>query len=558
VTRAPSILTGRGSFAVPLESKRQMAKVRSQTGVGGLSAFCLLPFAFCLLALVVAGCAAQEPPPPITGVQIPALDTIPRPKHPAREDPPPSGPARPFHLPKPAWAELAGGLRVATVASKALPLVQIRVVVLAGRAADGERPGLAALTAELLEDGGAGRMSSRELVTRVASMGGELRIDTGFDATVLSLALTKDRLAEGLGVLADMVARPQLSPAELEKLKKRRVERAADAARTSGAWGASMVLHKDLFLMPAEQHPYAAFSATPEELAKITAAECRAFHKRFYTPRNTFVVVAGDTTPEATKQAAEKAFAGYAGGEAPGLAFGDPVASEKRRITLVDRPKSSQSDVYVGVLGPALRDREWAAFMVANQVLGGGMAGRLFADVREKRSLAYAARSNILELAHGRSVMTAYAGTQTAKTGLALQALLDNLERLSRTAPDADEVERASRYLTDVLAVRLETLGEVANELVHLEVMDLPEDHDDALRRELGEVTPALVLKAASDRIHPGREVIVVAGDAAVVGPMLSHFGEVKVLDPTREFARERTIPMAPDAPLEVPREPGK
>jgi zinc protease len=212
----------------------------------------------------------------------------------------------------------------------------------------------------------------------------------------------------------------------------------------------------------------------------------------------------------------------------------------------------------VGLLGPERRDREWAAFMVANQVLGGGMAGRLFADVREKRSLAYSTRSNVLELAHGPSVMTVYAGTQTAKTGLALAALLENLGRLAHTAPDEEEVERASRYLADFLAVRLETLGAVADEIVHLEVMDLPEDHEDALRRQLADVTPALVLKAASERIHPGSEVIVVAGDAAVVGPMLSHFGDVKVLDPTREFARERTIPMKPDAPLEVPREAGK
>jgi predicted Zn-dependent peptidase len=389
-------------------------------------------------------------------------------------------------------------------------------------------------------------------------MGAELGVDTGFDATVLSLAVTKDRLAEGLDLLADMAARPQLSAVELDKLKKRWIERVADAARTSGSWGASMVLHKDLFEMPAEQHPYAAFNATPEELGRITPAEVRSFHQRYYTRKNTFVVVAGDAAPEAVKQAAEKAFAGYKDGEAPAISFGEPLPRDRRRITLVDRPKSSQSDVYVGVLGPEPRDREWAAFMVANQVLGGGMAGRLFADVREKRSLAYSTRSTVLELAHGQSVMTVYAGTQTAKTGLALAALLENLGRLAHTVPDDEEVERASRYLSDDLAVRLETLGAVADEIVNLDVMDLPEDHEDALRRELRDMTPALVLKAASERIHPGHEVIVVAGDAAVIGPMLSHFGDVKVLDPTREFARERTIPMSPDAPLEVPREPGK
>ena len=58
-------------------------------------------------------------------------------------------------------------LRFATIPSKALPLVQIRVVVLGGKAADGERPGLAGITGQLLKDGGAGAMSSRDLVTRI-------------------------------------------------------------------------------------------------------------------------------------------------------------------------------------------------------------------------------------------------------------------------------------------------------------------------------------------------------------------------------------------------------
>jgi zinc protease len=45
--------------------------------------------------------------------------------------------------------------------------------------------------------------------------------------------------------------------------------------------------------------------------------------------------------------------------------------------------------------------------------------------------------------------------------------------------------------------------------------------------------------------------VVVAAGDAQAIGGMLSHFGEVKVVDPTRGFERVRTIPMNGEAPLE-------
>jgi len=511
------------------------------------------------LSLALAACAEAPPPaPPPVSMAIPARDTTPGAGARPRQPPPPSGPTKPYRFPKVVWAELPSGLKLATISSKALPVVQIRVVVPGGKAADGERPGLSAITASFLEDGGAGNMSSRDLVTRIASLGAELSINDGFDGTSFGLAVTRDRLGEALDLLGAVVARPQMAPAELAKLKKRQSERLADAARTSGGWGALMMLYRDLFALPSEQHPYATWSATPSDIDKITAADCRAFHKKFYVPRNTFVVVAGDTTPEAVRAAVGRAFAGYAGGEAPTISFTEPNRPEARKITLVDRPRSSQSDVFVGTLGPERADKGWGAFAVANQILGGGVSGRLFLDVREKQSLAYSTRSGVAELAHGPTVVTAYAGTQTAKTGLALRGLLDNLDRIATTAPSDVEVETAQRFLAGSFAVRLETIGAVADELSHLRLLGLPDDYDDTYQKELGEITAPLALKAASDHLRAGREIIVVAGDAAVVGPMLSHFGEVKVVDPTRDFARIRSIPMNASAPLEVPRQQGK
>jgi zinc protease len=506
---------------------------------------------------LVAGCAASAPPAPLPPVVTPVPDPAPKPPSPPpREDPPPAGQAKPYHFPKVGWADLPGGLRVATLPSEALPIVQVRVVIGGGSAADGEKPGLAALTAELLRDGGAGAMSSRDLVTRIASLGAELTVETGFDATTLGLAVTRDHLGEALDLLGALVQKPQLSPAELDKLKKREALRLVDA-RARGAWGASMVLHRDLFSLPSEHHPYASFAATAEEIARLTVADCRAFHKRWYTARNTFVVVAGDAAPDAARALVQKAFTGFAGGDAPAISFVDPVPPDGRKVTLVDRPGSIESEVFVGALGPARTDHAFAAFAVANQILGGGVNGRLFADLREKRGLAHATHAQVVELAHGPSLMIASAGTAAARTGLALEALLDDLAHLAQTAPDASEVEAAQRALSGGFA-RRGTLGAVADELVHLHTLGLPDDHDDGYRRELNEITPALALKAATDHLRAGHEVIVVVGDAAVVGPMLSHFGEVKVVDPTRDFARIRTLPMDGGAALEAPRAEGR
>jgi predicted Zn-dependent peptidase len=510
--------------------------------------------------LLAAACTAAPPPPkaPAPPPPPPAPTAAPAPTAPAREEPPASGPARPLAFPKVAWSTLPTGLKVATIEGHALPLVQIRVVVQAGRSADGDHPGLAEVTGQLLKDGGAGAFGARELMTRIESLGGTLSIDTGFDSTVLSLAVTKDHLGEALDLLGTIVREPQLSQPELVKVKKRETDRVSDAARSSGRWSASMVLWRDLFVLPTDHHPYASYDATPADIAKITAQDCRTFHHKYFVPTNAFVVVAGDTDEAAVKAAAEKAFGGFRGGEAPVVSFTDPMPPSGLKITLVDRPKSSQSDVYVGMLGPHRDDKAWPAMAVANQVLGGGVAGRLFMDVREKRSLAYNARSSLVELAHGPSVLLAYVGTQTAKTGLATAAVLEHVARLGSSAPSQDETDTATRYLSDVFAIKLETIGAVADELVKLKLLGLPDDYDDGYRKELREVTPAAAGAIAGEHAREGHAIVVVAGDADKIGPMLSHFGEVKVVDPTKGFERERTIPMNAGAPLEAPREAGQ
>jgi zinc protease len=513
-----------------------------------------------LLALL-AGCAtAAPPPPPPPSVPAPVPSAAPVATAPVveKESPPESGPAKEYRFPKVTWSELGNGLKLATIPIKALPIVQVRVVVPGGKSADGERPGLASLTGDLLEAGGAGPFASKDLVTRVESLGANLAIETSFDTTELWLSVTRDHLGDALGLLGTIVREPRFDVAEFAKLKKREVERTADAARTSGAWAASMVLYRDLFDLPSDHHPYASYDATPAEIGRITVADCRALHKRLYVPKNAFIVVAGDTTPEAAKAVAEKAFGAWRGGDAPVISFTDPNPPRGLKITVVDRPNSSQSNIYVAALGPERADKSWASIAVANQILGGGVSGRLFLDVREKQSLAYNTRSSLVEVANGPAPLIVYAGTQTAKTGLALKGLLDNMESISHAAATPEEVETSTRYLADIFSIRMETVGAVAAELAHLRVMGLPDDYDDAYRKELRDITAPLALKAASEAIRPGHAVIVVAGDAKIVGPMLSHFGEVKVVDPTRDFERVRTLPMNAEAPIEVERATGK
>lgn len=260
-----------------------------------------------------------------------------------------AGPA--LSLPQGGVVRATSGLEVATIPSKALPIVQLRVVVGGGKAADGEKPGLSSITASLLEEGGAGSMSSRDLITRIESLGACFSIDTGFDATVLARRHPRSpRRGDG------PARRRRHSPygaRQSQKLKKRWSSRLTDAARQSGAWAAQMVLFGD----PSSRSRASSTRTRPSPRPPRTSARSRsptaAPSTRSSTSReNTFVVVAGDTTPEAARAAVAKPFAAYAGGDAPTISFTDPNQPEVRKITVVDWPRSTQSDIFVAAPWP--------------------------------------------------------------------------------------------------------------------------------------------------------------------------------------------------------------
>ncbi len=93
------------------------------------------------------------------------------------------------------------------------------------------------------------------------------------------------------------------------------------------------------------------------------------------------------------------------------------------------------------------------------------------------------------------------------------------------------------------LAVRMETIGSIANMVAQLRELDLPDDYWDVYRTALRAVTTGDVDAQAAKLFTPEHALIVVAGDADVVAEPLRRFGDVTVVDPEHEFSVVRTLP---------------
>jgi predicted Zn-dependent peptidase len=297
--------------------------------------------------------------------------------------------------------KLDNGLELRVVTRKNYPIIELRLVFFSGTASDGKEPGVTDVTGELLKAGGAGPWNAADLAERAESLGSSVEIETGRDSTQISMTVTTGDLDAALDLLSAVAEKPRFAPAEFDKLKQRELERVKSEAKSSAGWAGSMVLYRQLFDSPSGAHPYSHFDATPSEIAKITLESCKRWYQDNMTPENATLVVAGDVEPGVAKSAARRVFSNWQGVRPKRPIFDAPAAKPTHVVWLVDRPHSAQSQIYVAGLGPERASPSWPAVTEANQILGGGVAGRLFLDVREKRSLAYSTSSSLEEAAHG-------------------------------------------------------------------------------------------------------------------------------------------------------------
>ncbi len=471
-----------------------------------------------------------------------------------REAPPPASASPAWKFPAIADTTLDNGMGIKALQRSTLPLVELKLIVRSGQATDGGKPGLAVLAGEMLKVGGTAQWTSQQLLDKVESLGSSLHVLTSRDATSLSMAVTSDRFEEALDLLALVAQKPRFSDTEFRKLKRREMDRVSSAARTSASWAANMVLYRELFRLPSGEHPYAAYDATEKQVERLGLWEVKRWHQSHFTPKNSTLVISGDVPAERVASAAGKAFGTWKGSEPPSAEYPAPPAIEGVRIFLVDRPKSPQAELLVALWGPPQSSDDYPTLKVANQVLGGGVAGRLFLDVREKRSLAYSTRSGVERMSQGPEPIILSAGTQTAKAGLTLSGLLEHAKLMDQAPPTDAEVAIASRYLSDLFLLQMESVSALGSMVSNLVVFGLPNDYYDRYRQAVSSATQPMVEKISKRYFGGAGVLVVVAGDAERLGAPLSHFGSVSVVDTENEFKIEKEIAHDPNATIELQR----
>ena len=406
---------------------------------------------------------------------------------------------------------LANGLRIATVPIAGLRSTSVLLAVEAGQWFEpAGRPGIARLAAQTMLRG-TKRRDAAAWATALDALGAVARLDVGAHAAVFSAQCLGDDLGELLGLIAEAVRTPALADAEIEFVRGQTLAHLEKDERdtravSDRAWRG---------LVYPTGHPFHAPAIGDAAVVRsATADEIRAYHKSAIAPDGAVLIVAGATTADAVKKAADRAFglwpkrAGARDASYPPVA----LAATKRRVEVV--PDKTQSDVIIGWPGLPRTDPRFTAVRVTNMVYAADtFASRAGNVIRDQLGLAYYVFSGI-GASCGQSPWIVRMGVNPQNVHRAIEVALDELRKITVGQIADDDLALAKDKLVGELDVALESPAGVASMVLEAEMFELGEDHFERYPRELRAVTKEQVIDTARAFLPPDRYALAVAGPA--------------------------------------------
>jgi zinc protease len=425
---------------------------------------------------------------------------------------PPPLPEPGFTAPTIQTATLSNGAQLLLVEDYSLPLLQVNLSLKNGWAADpGDRPGAAALTADLLDEGTKTK-TALEIAEEVRSLGAYFSTSSTFDSSDISLNILKSKLDPGLTLMSDVVQNPTFPEEELQRKKKLYLGRIQQEARQPLYVGLKLFFRK----LYGDEHPYAqplTGSGTPESVQALSRDDLVSFYKTNYSPGNAGFIVVGDISLQEAKAKLEKAFGAWRGQEAAPAPIEEPTPLASTQIFLVDKPGAAQSILVVGNLGLKRSHPDYTACEVVNNALGGMFTSRLNSNLREDKAYTYGVGSFFMGV-RGTGPFVCYTQVQTEFTKESIHEIVKELRGIAGDNPLAGTELKASKdNLIKSYPQNFETFGGTAGQLDEIFTYALSQDQWKNYVAEVQAVDDSTALRVAKKYIRPEALLIVVVGD---------------------------------------------
>lgn len=426
-------------------------------------------------------------------------------------------------LPPTSEATLSNGLKLLIVEDARFPLVWARFYVDGAGILYSRGPGVAEITAEML-DKGTKQRNAKQIAEDAARFGATVQSSARLgnrESAIVAASGLSAHFEDWMELSADVLTNPSFSPDQFNSQVARiRTQIHLEMGEPK------QVAQNALMRMLYGSHPGGEAVAPLPALDSLTPRMAADWHRERYAPANTVLTIIGRVGASAARSAVEKLLASW---KTPAPAFSlppEPVAPEKRRIQLIDRPGAPQTRIEIGNLLFPSSHPDHFAMILLDHVLGGAGDARL-ESMLEAMGQAVSANTWTI-LARYTGCWGISAGVRTEFTAQALGTILAEIQRLCDEAPSADELSGAKSSVTGRFALTLEQPSQVINDSYQRLRYGYSTDYWDNYPARINAVTAAEVRAVARKYYDPARAQIAVAGDAAKIRRDLEKFGPVE------------------------------
>jgi zinc protease len=421
---------------------------------------------------------------------------------------------------------LGNGLMVVVVENHELPVVYMKMVVVAGSLYDKkELGGLASFTADMISKG-TKKKTAVEISESIDFVGGSLSSSANRDAIYVNTTVLVKHFDIALNLFSDVILNPVFDVAEIERKRKKTLSEIIQSKENP-----SSVCAKAFDEMLFREHPYGhPVIGTRESVSAITRDDIVDFYEAYFRPNNSILVIAGDIEPNDAIARISNAFMDWETAEIPDLSITSLTVPEGRQILLIDKPDATQTYIRFGNFGITRDNDDYYSFLVMNYILGSGVSfvNRLMQQVRDDAGLTYDIRTvNQFHMLPGAYYCNTF--TENDSTLKAINAAIGIMKDMAENDVSDDEFKNAVSFWSGYYPMTLETPSQVANEIIKTEVYNLPSSYVEDFAKNIKKVKKKNIRRIAKRLIDTDNMAFVVVSSAADVKDDLEKLGTVTV-----------------------------
>lgn len=420
---------------------------------------------------------------------------------------------------------MENGLRLLVIEYHALPIISLRLVIRSGSLYDGNLPGLASMTGDLLSKGTESR-TAPQIAEEIDFVGGQLATGSDWDANFVTVNVLRKHLETGLHLMEDVTLHPTFPQEEIDRLRDQQI-----AALLQKKDDPGFLTDRAFTGVLYGSHPYARQTiGTKESLMAIVRDDIVRFHSTTFIPNNAILAVVGDISPEEAVEKVTTMFGQWPKKDLFPTQFPEISPLRTKQIVIVDKPGAVQSAIRVGHVGIARKSNDYINVYVLNTLFGGYFQSRINKNLREVHGYTYGANSTF-DARQYEGPFTVSADVRNEVTVPALAEILKEMQRVRSERVADSELSMVKSFIIGSFPLQIETPSQIASRVITIELYGLKKTFYSTFNENVAAITAADLQNTAGKYIHPDAVAVIIAGDAEAIAPALTPFGSVTVVD---------------------------